>query len=57
MIGKTSQKTRAAVEFNLDIEALEERRAVSKEILDQTLLYLHGVFGSDNPSKSCFILT
>ena len=51
VIGKTSQKTRHAVEFNQNIESLEDRRAVSKEIIDQTLLYLHGVFGKDNPSE------
>ena len=40
---------------NLVIESLEERRAVSKEIIDNTLHYLHGVFGRDNPSKSMFL--
>ena len=30
---------------------MEDRRAVSKEIVDQTLQYLHGVFGKDNPSE------
>ena len=37
------------------MESIEDRRAVAKEILDQTLHYLHGVFGSDNPSKSRLI--
>ena len=39
---------------NLAMDSLEERRAVSKEIIDQTLHYLHGVFGRDNPSESIF---
>ena len=55
MIGKCSLKRREAVLGNLVMESLEERRAVSKEIIDYTLHYLHGVFGSDNPSKSMFL--
>ena len=34
---------------------LQERRAFSKEIIDNTLHYLHGVFGRDKPSKSMFL--
>ena len=45
---------KSAVDENLDIESIEDRRAVSREILDETLLYAHGVFGSDNPSTSLF---
>ena len=53
MVGKCSQKVKNAIENDENIESLEERRAVSKEILDETLHYLHGIFGKDNPSKSC----
>ena len=53
MIGKCSQKVKDAIENNENIENLEDRRAVSKEILDETLHYVHGIFGKDNPSKSC----
>ena len=43
---------KAAVAEDLDIASLEERRAISKEIIDETLHAMHRVFGSENPSKS-----
>jgi hypothetical protein len=55
VVGKCSLKTREAVLGNLLMDSLEERRAVSKEIIDYTLHYLHGVFGSDNPSNSMLL--
>ena len=54
MVGKCSQKVKTAVAEDLNIDSVEERRNVSKEILDETLNALHGVFGSDNPSMSQF---
>ena len=33
------------------VDSVEDRRAVSKEILDETLHVLHRDFGSDNPSN------
>ena len=34
---------------------MAERRAVTKEILDETLHGMHKVFGSDNPSTLMLI--
>ena len=52
VIGTCSQKVKAAIAEDLDIASLEERRVVSREILDETLHAMHRVFGSENPSKS-----
>ena len=49
VIGRCSRKVIDAVAFNINISSPEERRAVFKEILNETLSALHLVFGNENP--------
>ena len=60
MVATCTKRTRDAIAANEDIEDVAERRAVQMEILNATVTYLEGVFGTDTPSTSlnhyCFIL-
>lgn len=49
VIGRCSRKVIDAVASNVNINSPEERRAVFKEILNETLSALHLVFGNENP--------
>ena len=53
VINKCGTKARDAVENNKVLQG-GDRRLISKEIIDHTLEYLAGLFGSESPSKFCF---
>ena len=50
MVAACTKRTRDAVTANEDIKDVAERRAVQMEILNATVTYLEGVFGTDTPS-------
>ena len=50
VLSRCSRRTRDAIEQNEDIKDAAERRRVVKEILDETITYLEGIFGNETPS-------
>ena len=52
VVAACTKRTRDAIAANEDIEDVAERRVVQMEILNATVTYLEGVFGTDTPSTS-----
>ena len=50
MVNRCTKRTRDAVEANIDIKDIADRRVVMNELINQTVTYLEGVFGSETPS-------
>ena len=46
-----TKRTREAIANNEDIKDVGTRRSVMSELLNATVAYLEGVFGTDTPSK------
>ena len=56
VVSRCSTRTRDAIEQNEDIKEAAERRRVMKEILDETINYLEGIFGTETPSMIQLLL-
>ena len=49
MVARCTKRTRDAVDNNEDIKEIADRRLVMNELINQSVTYLEGVFGSETP--------